>query len=33
MIYDIMTLIGPKPLPVRFNQLDVFIRVYDGSSK
>ena len=35
LIYDISykTLIGPKPLPVRFNQLDVFIRVYDGSSK
>ena len=33
MIYDISykTLIGPKPLRIRFNQIDGFIRVCDGT--
>ena len=33
MIYDISykTLIGPKPLHIRFNKADGFIRVYDGT--
>ena len=33
LTYDISnkTLIGPKPLRVRFDKIDGFIRVYDGS--
>ena len=33
LIYDISykTLIGPKPMRIRFNQVDEFIRVYDGN--
>ena len=33
LIFDISckTSIGPKPLCVRFNQVDGFIRVYDGN--
>ena len=33
LTYDISykTLVGPKPLLVRFNKIDGFIRVYDGS--
>ena len=33
MIYDISykTLIGPKPLCIRLDKIDVFIRNYDGS--
>ena len=33
LIYDISykTLIGPKPLRIRFNQIDGFIRVCDGA--
>ena len=27
-----MTLIGSKPLCIRFNKVDGFIRVYDGTS-
>ena len=32
MIYNISdkTLIDPKPLPIRFDQIDGFIRIYDG---
>ena len=34
MIYDISykTLIGAKPLRIRFDEIDGFIRVYDGTS-
>ena len=34
LIYDISykTLIGAKPLRIRFNKLDGFIRVYDGTT-
>ena len=33
LIYDISfkTLIGPKPLRVRFDKIDAFIRLYDGT--
>ena len=33
LIYDISykTLIGPKPLHIRFNKIDIFIRIYDGT--
>ena len=33
MIYDIpyQTLIGPKPLRIRFDKIDGFIKIYDGS--
>ena len=33
LIYNISykTLTGPKPLRIRFNNLDGFIRVYDGT--
>ena len=33
MIYDISykTLIGPKPLRNRFDNIDGFIRIYDGT--
>ena len=33
LIYDISykTLIGPKPLQIRFDKTDVFITIYDGS--
>ena len=33
MIYDISykTLIGPKPLLIRFDKIDGFIRIYDGT--
>ena len=33
MIYDISykTLIGPKSLGIRFDQIDGFIRIYDGT--
>ena len=33
MIFDIWnnTLIGPKPLPIRFGKIDGFIRIYDGT--
>ena len=36
MIFDFCfisykTLIGPKPLGIRFNKIDGFIRIYDGS--
>ena len=33
MIYDISykTLMGPKPLQIRFYKVDEFIRIYDGS--
>ena len=33
MIYDISykTLIGSKPLHIRFNKIDGFIRIYDGT--
>ena len=33
MIYDISykILIGAKPLPIRFDKVDGFIRVYDGN--
>ena len=33
MIYDILykTLIGPKPFRIRFNKIDEFIRIYDGT--
>ena len=31
--YDVLykTLIGSKPLQIRFNKIDVFIRIYDGT--
>ena len=34
LVYDIsfQTLIGAKPLRVRFDKIDGFIRVYDGST-
>ena len=33
MIYDIShkTLIGPKPLQVRFDKIDGFVKMYDGT--
>ena len=33
MIYDISykTLIGSKPLHIRFDEIDGFIRIYDGT--
>ena len=33
MIYDISykTLIDPKPLSIRFDKIDGFIRIYDGT--
>ena len=33
MIFDISnnTLIGPKPLRIRFGKIDGFIRIYDGT--
>ena len=33
LIYDISykTLIGPKPLRIRFNKMDRFITIYDGN--
>ena len=33
LVYDIWykTLIGPKPLPIRFDQVDGLIRVTDGT--
>ena len=33
MIYDILykTLIGPEPFRIRFNKIDEFIRIYDGT--
>ena len=33
LIYDISykTLIGPKPLRIRFNNTDGFIKIYDGT--
>ena len=33
LIYDISykTLIGPKPLHIRFDKIDGFIRIYDGT--
>ena len=33
MIYDISykTLIGPKPLRIRFHKIDGFIRIFDGA--
>ena len=33
MIYDILykTLIGPKPLRIKFDKRDGFIRIYDGT--
>ena len=33
MIYEISykTLIGPKPLRIRFNKIDGFIQIYDGT--
>ena len=33
LIYDISyrTLIDPKPLRIRFDQIDGFIKIYDGS--
>ena len=35
LIYDISykTLIGAKPLHIRFNKIDGFIRIYDGTRK
>ena len=32
-IYDISykNLIGSKPLPIRFDKIDVIVRIYDGS--
>ena len=33
LIYDILykTLINPKPLRIRFDKIDGFIRIYDGT--
>ena len=33
LVYNILytTLIGPKPLHIRFDKIDGFIRVYDGT--
>ena len=33
MIYDISykTLIDPKPLRIRFDKIDGFVRIYDGT--
>ena len=33
LIYDILcrTLIGPKPLSIRFDKIDGLIRIYDGN--
>ena len=32
LIYDIsLTLIGPRPLRIRFDKIDGFIRIYDGT--
>ena len=33
MIFDIWnnTLIGPKPLRIRFDKIDAFIKIYDGT--
>ena len=33
LIYDVSgkTLIDPKPLHIRFNKIDEFIRIYDGT--
>ena len=33
LIYDISykNLIGSKPLPIRFDKIDVIVRIYDGS--
>ena len=33
LIYDILckTLIGPKPFCIRFNKIEGFIRIYDGT--
>ena len=33
LIYDISykILISPKPLPIRFDKIDVFIKIYDGT--
>ena len=34
MIYDISykTLIGPRPLRIRFDKIDGFIRIFDGNT-
>ena len=33
LVYDILyrKLIGPKPLSIRFDKIDGFVRVFDGS--
>ena len=31
MIFHYQTLTFPKPLPIRFNKIDGFIRIYDGT--
>ena len=33
LIYDILckTLIGPKPFRIRFNKIEGFMRIYDGT--
>ena len=31
MTFHIKTLIGPKPLRIRFDKIDEFIKIYDGT--